>query len=161
MYDGEIGREHANMLRGVPGQDAREDAARYERREAFANRCATMAPAYYEVLELASRSAAIREARDERAAEVALLARACRVLDTLSDIDRQLAREGLVVRGCTGQPRAHPLVGSMAELSRTLECLVRGMCLPQPWEEQGSRRSPQQREAAQARWRRTRGQMAE
>jgi hypothetical protein len=71
MYDGEIGREHANMLRGVPGQDAREDAARYERREAFANRCATMAPAYYEVLELASRSAAIREARDERAAEVA------------------------------------------------------------------------------------------
>jgi phage terminase small subunit len=94
-------------------------------------------------------------------AEVALLARACRVLDTLSDIDRQLAREGLVVRGSTGQPRAHPLVGSMAELSRTLECLVRGMCLPQPWEEQGSRRSPQQREAAQARWRRTRGQMAE
>jgi phage terminase small subunit len=90
-------------------------------------------------------------------AEVALLGRACRVLDMLAEIDRRLGREGLVVKGSSGQPRAHPLVASVAELSRTLEVLVRGMCLPAPWEGEGSRRSPQQQAAAQERWRRERG----
>jgi phage terminase small subunit len=89
-------------------------------------------------------------------AEVALLARACRTLDTLADIDRTLMREGLVVTGSTGQRRGHPLLGAMSELQRTLEVLIRGMALPMPDEDVGRRRSPQQTEAAQARWRKRR-----
>ena len=91
--------------------------------------------------------------------EAALLARACRVLDLLARIDRQLAAEGLTVEGSTGQPRANPLLAAGSELARTLETMIRGMCLPAPWEEQGTRRSPQQQAAAQERWRRGRGQV--
>jgi hypothetical protein len=91
--------------------------------------------------------------------EVALLARGCRVLDTLARIDRELAAGELTVKGHAGQPRANPLLAAGAEQARTLETLVRGMCLPAPWEETGTRRSPQQQAAAVERWRRGRGQV--
>jgi hypothetical protein len=70
-------------------------------------------------------------------AEVALLARACRVIDLLARMDRQLAAEKLIVKGSTGQPRANPLLAASAEQARTLEGLVRAMCLPAPWESEG------------------------
>jgi hypothetical protein len=88
--------------------------------------------------------------------EVALLARACRISDTLARIDSQLGREGLLVVGSTGQPRAHPLLASQADLSRSLAALIQGMCLPAPWEAEGARRSPAQRAAVMERWRRNR-----
>lgn len=87
-------------------------------------------------------------------AEVALLARACRTLDVLARIDRELSAGGLTVSGSTGQPRANPLLSAQAEQARTLETLIRGMSLPMPDEEQGRRRSPQQQAAAMERWRR-------
>jgi hypothetical protein len=90
-------------------------------------------------------------------AEVALLARCCKILDVLAQIDGQLRREGLVVRGHAGQPRPHPLLGSLSELSRTLETLIRGMALPMPGEELGRVRSPAQAAAQQQRWRKERG----
>ena len=90
-------------------------------------------------------------------AEMALLARACRTLDVLARIDRELAAGGLVVTGSTGQPRANPLLASQAEQARVLETLIRGMSLPMPGEAEGRRRSPVQVEAAQARWRKERG----
>jgi phage terminase small subunit len=89
--------------------------------------------------------------------ETALLVQACKTLDVLARIDRALAREGLVVAGSTGQRRAHPLVAARADQVRTLETVIRGMCLPQPWEAEGSRRSPQQQAAVMERWRRARG----
>lgn len=67
-------------------------------------------------------------------AEVALLARCCRTLDVLAEIDRTLAREGLVVTGSQRQPRPHPLLGSLAELQRTLGTLITHMALPMPGE---------------------------
>jgi len=89
--------------------------------------------------------------------EVALLGRACKILDVLSVIDGQLRRDGLTVRGAAGQPRPNPLLASMSELSRTLEVLIRGMALPMPGEAEGRRRSPAQVQAQQERWRRERG----
>jgi hypothetical protein len=89
--------------------------------------------------------------------ELALLAQACKTVDVLSRIDRELAGAGLVVKGSTGQQRAHPLLASRADQARTLEILIRGMALPMPGEAEGRRRSPAQQAAVMERWRREAG----
>jgi hypothetical protein len=86
-------------------------------------------------------------------AEQVLLARACRTVDLLGEIDAQLADYGVVVSGSTGQVRANPLLASKALQEATLDTLIRAMCLPMPDETEGRRRSPAATAAAQQRWR--------
>lgn len=93
-------------------------------------------------------------------AELATLERACRTLDLLAKIDAELATAGVTVLGSMGQVRSHPLIAAQADLSRVLDVQLRSLALPVGDEDTGRIRSPQQREAAQARWRAQRGEMA-
>jgi hypothetical protein len=86
-------------------------------------------------------------------AEAATLERACRTLDLMARIDGELAAGGVSVEGSMGQVRAHPLIAVQADLSRVLNIQLMSLALPMPDEDVGRRRSPQQQEAAQARWR--------
>ena len=86
-------------------------------------------------------------------AEEALLGRCCRTLDTLSRLDAVLLEDDLMVTGSVGQLKAHPALAAAADQQRLLDQLVRALNLPLPDEEEGRRRSPAAREAAQARWR--------
>jgi phage terminase small subunit len=94
-------------------------------------------------------------------AEEAVLARCCRTLDVLDPLDAVLAdADDLVVEGSAGQPKPHPALASVADQQRLLDQLLRALNLPLPDEQEGRRRSPAAREAAQARWRQRRGQVA-
>lgn len=89
-------------------------------------------------------------------AEEQILAQSARIVDLLARIDGQLVDEDLVTVGSTGQPKANPLLSASADQRRLLDGLLRSLALPMPDETAGRRRSPQQREAAQARWRQQR-----
>ena len=86
MFAGQISREHAAALRTVVRSDREEQARREAAADAWAARCATMAPAYHEALELQRAKAAAREARLERAAEQARQARAAAAEDYVAGL---------------------------------------------------------------------------
>src|SRR5215472_12067 len=86
-------------------------------------------------------------------AELAVLARCCRTLDTLGRLDALLLEaDDLMVEGSMGQLRAHPALAVLADQQRLLDQLIRSLALPMPDEDAGTRRAPQQVAAAQARW---------
>jgi hypothetical protein len=90
-------------------------------------------------------------------AEVEILRQAARVADHLARIDAALMDGDVTVEGYNGQPRANPLLAASADQRRVLDALLRSLSLPMAGEEEGRRRSPAAREAAQARWRAERG----
>jgi phage terminase small subunit len=90
-------------------------------------------------------------------AEEVMLARACRTVDVLDRLDAVLAEDDPIVTGSVGQLRAHPALAAAADQQRLLDQLIRALNLPMPGEQEGRRRSPGAREAAQARWRAQRG----
>jgi hypothetical protein len=92
--------------------------------------------------------------------ELELLRQAVRVADLLARIDVALLDEELTVPGYNGQPRPNPLLAVSVAQRQVLEHLMRSMALPLPGEDFGKVRSPQQREAAQQRWRQEHGSMA-
>jgi phage terminase small subunit len=90
-------------------------------------------------------------------AELATLAQACKVVDLLVKIDAALAVADVVSEGAMGQPKSHPLLASAADQRRLLSELLRDLCLPMPFEDEGHRRSPRAAEAAAQRWAQERG----
>jgi hypothetical protein len=86
-------------------------------------------------------------------AELEVLRQCCRLVDLIARADVELIDSELTVRGSTGQPRTHPLLGAVDEMRRTLAGLMRDLSLPMPNEIEGRRRSPAATAAAQARWR--------
>ena len=87
-------------------------------------------------------------------AEEAMLGRCCRTLDVLGRLDATLIdADDLMTTGSVGQMKPHPALAAAADQQRLLDQLVRALNLPLPDEEEGRRRSPAAREAAQARWR--------
>jgi hypothetical protein len=89
-------------------------------------------------------------------AEVETLRQLCHTADLCSWLQRQVESEPLTVPGSTGQMTAHPLLSALADQRRTMELLFRSLSLPFPDEVEGHRRSPQQIEAAQHRWKQQR-----
>lgn len=86
--------------------------------------------------------------------ELMLLERACRAADRAAKIDALIAKSQPLVKGSTGENvRPNPLYRQAEDADRTLDMLIRSLALPLISEEEGVRRSPQQRQAAQARWR--------
>jgi hypothetical protein len=90
--------------------------------------------------------------------ELVILERACRCLDRLAEIDALINHPDIrpMIKGSVGQLRPNPLYAMAAEQEKLLDTLVRTLALPFPEEVEGKRQNPQQREAAQARWRKLR-----
>lgn len=86
-------------------------------------------------------------------AELALLGEACRTLDQLEALDRQVAHDGLMVTGSMGQQRLHPALTEQRGLRLVLGRLLAQLALP---DEEGqvipSATSLRAREAAMHRW---------
>lgn len=88
--------------------------------------------------------------------EVAVLEQACRELDLVGQLERELDGADLLVPGSRGQQIAHPLLGEVRQHRTTLRQLLRQLKLPDGdgGGGDGGQRSTQAREAAYARWRR-------
>lgn len=90
-------------------------------------------------------------------ADRALLGRACRALDRAASIDRITTAVPSIVRSeKTGRVFANPAFAQVNEVDRTIAALLRELCIPLPGEDEGVRRSPAQRDAAVAMWRKDR-----
>jgi hypothetical protein len=85
--------------------------------------------------------------------EMAILERACRCLDRLARIDFIAGNSQPMVKGSRDQWRPNPVYREAVEHEKAFDALVRSLALPMLDETEGKRRNPQQREAAQARWR--------
>jgi hypothetical protein len=85
--------------------------------------------------------------------EALSLARACKTVDLLDQVDAALADYSVVTSGSRGQPVPNRLLMVRCELERSLDMLIRSLALPMPDETTGRRRSPSAAAAAQERWR--------
>jgi hypothetical protein len=88
------------------------------------------------------------------AAEVEMLAQACRTSDELDRLERAVRQlSELTVRGSTGQPKAHPLLEEVRRHRVLLERLTTALCLPDEDQEVGLRPGQRHgRRAIQVRW---------
>jgi hypothetical protein len=92
------------------------------------------------------------------AAEAATLDQAAELLDQLTRINDELAKQPLTTAGSRGQVAAHPLLRSAREHSDTLARLLDALHFPAGDEEQGeSSVTRLARRAAMARWSREEG----
>jgi hypothetical protein len=98
---------------------------------------------------------AVLSAYELKPGELVILERACRCLDRLARIDDLVTHPDIrpMIKGSVGQLRPNPLYAMAAEQEKLLDVLVRSLALPFPDEQEGKRQNPQQREAAQTRWR--------
>ena len=92
---------------------------------------------------------------DFNSAEVSLLHQLCCTTDEIAELKTALTRTGPVVEGSKGQPRANPLLGELRNHRKLADQLVVALGLPIDGEQVGRRRSSQQKQAADARWRKT------
>lgn len=84
--------------------------------------------------------------------EIRVLEDACREMDLIYRLERELKGADLIVRGSQGQPVANPMVSELRQHRATLRQLLGQLKLP---DENGQEaRSSQARDAANARWRR-------
>ena len=81
-------------------------------------------------------------------AETVILERLCRCLDTLDQIERDIAQMGTVTAGSRSQPRPNPMLREQRETLKLIEHLCRSLALPVPGEAHGKRRSPEAKAAA-------------
>lgn len=85
--------------------------------------------------------------------EVELLREVCRSLDLCDELTAQIERDGLVVRGSEGQPRANPLVTQLTAARRLLSLQIAQLQLPDEDDQVvTSPQSAQRQRAARSRW---------
>jgi len=88
-------------------------------------------------------------------AEVELLREACRTIDAIDRLDAQVAADGEMVEGSTGQRRLHPAITEARGQRLALARLVKQLDLPGDEEEIAARAeatSSKARRAARERW---------
>jgi hypothetical protein len=90
---------------------------------------------------------------DFNSAELALLTQLCATTDEIAQL--KAAFTSPVVKGSTGQPRANPLLAELRSHRKLADQLVVALGLPIEGEAVGRRRSAQAKQAADARWRKT------
>ena len=90
-----------------------------------------------------------------RADELRVLEDACREVDLVELLEKELAGASLVVKGSQGQPVANPLVQEIRQHRQVVKSLLGSLKLPDEDGRAQASRSSQARAAAQARWRRT------
>lgn len=88
--------------------------------------------------------------------ELVLLVDACREVDLIDRMERELDRDGeLLVRGSMGQQVAHPLLAELRQHRAALKQLLAALHLPDESGREAASRSEAARAAAVARWRRS------
>lgn len=91
---------------------------------------------------------------DLRADELRILEDACREIDLIERLEKELVGAKLIVLGSMKQPVANPLVQEIRQHRGTLKSLFGALDLPDDPAEPAPSRSTSAREAAAARWRR-------
>lgn len=86
-------------------------------------------------------------------AETETLRQAARTADIVAALDYSMWHSTAMIKGSQGQDKLNPLFAAVADQRRLLDGLIRSLNLPMPGEVEGKRRSPQQQQAAQTRWR--------
>jgi hypothetical protein len=95
---------------------------------------------------------------DLDALELSYLADACRLADRIDELEAVLAASetGYMVKGVAGQPVAHPLLGEIRQSRQLRATMLARIKVTAPEEKQTGvvlPRGVQQRDAANARWR--------
>jgi hypothetical protein len=89
------------------------------------------------------------------AAEESMLHQLCATMDEIADLKAALAASKPMVKGSKGQPRPNPLLASLVTHRKLADQLVTALALPIEGEVVGRRRCAQAKQAADARWRKT------
>jgi hypothetical protein len=96
----------------------------------------------------------INSTYDLRADELRILEDACREIDLVERLEKELAGASLIVTGSMKQPVANPLVQEIRQHRTTLKQLLGAIDLPDDPAEPAPTRSVRARAAAEARWKR-------
>ncbi|WP_280317287.1 hypothetical protein [Nocardia wallacei] len=94
-----------------------------------------------------------------RADEQRVLREACREVDLIDTLERELATDKVMIPGSMGQRVVNPLITELRQHRATLAALLKSLKLPDEPGETPAAESNQQRAAANTRWAR-RGQSA-
>lgn len=87
--------------------------------------------------------------------ELRVLKDACFEVDLIDDLQRCLAKDGVISIGSMGQERAHPAVSELRQHRSVLSALLRALKLPDPTSGSTQGETPtstQARAAANSRW---------
>lgn len=85
-------------------------------------------------------------------AELLILEGACREIDIVERMERELDGADLVVAGSMGQDTAHPLLAEVRQHRAAFGSMIKQLALPDAEEPPSSARSRQAQAAANARW---------
>lgn len=92
---------------------------------------------------------------DLRADELRILEDACREVDLIERLEKEMGKQPLTVKGSMGQTVAHPLVQEIRQHRGTVKSLLGALDLPEDdGDSKPASRSTSARAAAEARWRR-------
>lgn len=92
--------------------------------------------------------------------EIALVVNCCRQADTVAELEKVLADDGMVVAGSTGQRRLNGAVSELRQARIALAKLLSGIALPDESDRPQSHASRSAQRAANARWSRKRAEQA-
>lgn len=84
--------------------------------------------------------------------ELEVLEQFCATKDRVAAMEAELAATGVMIKGSRGQQILNPLINQIAVQVTLMDRLVLSLALPADGEQVGKRRSPQARQAANARW---------
>jgi hypothetical protein len=84
--------------------------------------------------------------------ELQTLRQMCAVLDEIDVMEKALAESRPLIKGSRGQQVLNPLYNQLATHRTLVDRLMLSLALPADGEQVGKRRSPQQKAAANARW---------
>lgn len=87
--------------------------------------------------------------------ELRFLEDACREIDLVERLEKELGKADLIVRGSQGQPVANPLAQEIRQHRTTIKALFAAIDLPDDDSRLAGARSSAARQAANARWRRS------
>jgi hypothetical protein len=86
------------------------------------------------------------------AGELQLVEQFCRTKDRIAMLEEALGETGVFILGSRNQKTINPIFAQIAVQVTLLDRLVLSLALPAEFETDGVRRSPQARQAANARW---------
>jgi hypothetical protein len=96
--------------------------------------------------------AKLTQAYEFSAGELQLVEQFCATKDRIALLEEALAETGVFILGSRGQRTLNPVINQIAVQTTLLDRLMLSLALPAEYETDGVRRSPQARQAANARW---------